>query len=479
METNNAESLENSTKNTVINKQNEEINLLSLSVVRRDGSITPFKSDKIANAIRKAFLAQTDLRDSKQIDKNVSVLTETVTAALTRRIANGDMIHIEDIQDQVELALMRGEHHKVARAYVLYREQRANQRYKTAQLNEQIGAKVSTMAVTKRDGNKEDISLEKITNRISILSNGLEIDPITIAQKAIQGLYDGITTNEIDTYLAETAAALTVEHPDYSYLAGRIKANALHKETPGFIIATKNLYEDGLLRDEYYEKVKANAEEIEKIIDYDRDYYFDYFALTTLFRAYLLQSNNKTAERPQDLWMRVALCVSGDKFDFYQVKKTYDSLSQGFYTHATPTLFNSGLKMQQLSSCFLIGMEDDSIEGIFNTVKDCALISKTAGGIGLHAHNIRGGGSRIKSTNGKSNGLIPFLKIFNETARSVDQGGGKRKGSFAVYLEPWHADIEAFLELRKNTGAEEFRARDLFYALWIPDLFMGKSRRGR
>jgi len=285
-------------------------------------------------------------------------------------------------------------------------------------------------------------------------------------------LYDGITTNEIDTYLAETAAALTVEHPDYSYLAGRIKANALHKETPGFIIATKNLFEDGLLREEYYQKVMAHAEDIEKIIDYDRDYLFDYFALTTLFRAYLLQFNSKVIERPQDLWMRVALCVAGDKFDFYQVKKTYDSLSQGLYTHATPTLFNSGLKMQQLSSCFLIGMEDDSIEGIFNTVKDCALISKTAGGIGLHAHNVRAGGSRIKSTNGKSNGLIPFLKIFNETARSVDQGGGKRKGSFAVYLEPWHADIEAFLELRKNTGAEEFRARDLFYALWIPDLFM-------
>ena len=472
MEINSAENIENSSKNTVINKKNEEINLLSLSVVRRDGSITPFKSDKIANAVRKAFLAQTDVRNSQNIDKSVDLLTETITAALTRRIANGDMIHIEDIQDQVELALMRGEHHKVARAYVLYREQRAKQRYKTAQLKEQVGAKVSTMAVTKRDGNKEDISLEKITNRISVLSNGLEIDPITIAQKAIQGLYDGITTNEIDTYLAETAAALTVEHPDYSYLAGRIKANALHKETPGFIVATKNLYEDGLLRDEYYQKVKANAEEIEKIIDYDRDYYFDYFALTTLFRAYLLQSNNKPVERPQDLWMRVALCVSGDKFDFYHVKKTYDSLSQGFYTHATPTLFNSGLKMQQLSSCFLIGMEDDSIEGIFNTVKDCALISKTAGGIGLHAHNIRAGGSRIKSTNGKSNGLIPFLKIFNETARSVDQGGGKRKGSFAVYLEPWHADIESFLELRKNTGAEEFRARDLFYALWIPDLFM-------
>ena len=237
-------------------------------------------------------------------------------------------------------------------------------------------------------------------------------------------------------------------------------------------IATKNLFDDGLLREEYYNKVMSSAEDIESIIDYDRDYNFDYFAFTTLIRAYLLKFENKTIERPQDLWMRVALTVSGDNFNFDKVKETYDSLSNGYYTHATPTLFNSGLKMQQLSSCFLIGMEDDSIEGIFNTIKDCALISKTAGGIGMHAHNIRGSGSRIKSTNGKSNGLIPFLKIFNETAKSVDQGGGKRKGSFAVYLEPWHSDIEQFLELRKNTGAEEFRARDLFYALWIPDLFM-------
>jgi ribonucleoside-diphosphate reductase alpha subunit len=288
----------------------------------------------------------------------------------------------------------------------------------------------------------------------------------------VPGLYNEITSTEIDTYLAETAASLTVEHPDYSYLAARIKANSLHKDTPGFIIATKNLFDDGLLREEYYNKVMASAEDIESIIDYDRDYNFDYFAFTTLIRAYLLKFENKTIERPQDLWMRVALTVSGDAFNFDKVKETYDSLSNGYYTHATPTLFNSGLKMQQLSSCFLIGMEDDSIEGIFNTIKDCALISKTAGGIGMHAHNIRGSGSRIKSTNGKSNGLIPFLKIFNETAKSVDQGGGKRKGSFAVYLEPWHADIEQFLELRKNTGAEEFRARDLFYALWIPDLFM-------
>ncbi len=458
----------------------ESVNLLSLNVVRRDGSITPFKSDKISNAIKKAFLAQTKIRNNKNkekeqeesIHKTVDTLTHKVVSALTRRIADGDMIHIEDIQDQVELALMRDEHHKVARAYVLYREQRAASRYHTKKLKEQVGSKASSMMVTKRDGEKEPISLDKITNRVSVLSTGLNIDPIVVVQKAVPGLYNDITSTEIDNYLAETAASLTVEHPDYSYLAARIKANSLHKDTPGFIIATKNLYNDGLLKEEYYNKVMANAEDVESIIDYDRDYNFDYFAFTTLVRAYLLKFENKTIERPQDLWMRVSLTVSGEKFNFDKVKETYDSLSKGYYTHATPTLFNSGLKMQQLSSCFLIGMEDDSIEGIFNTIKDCALISKTAGGIGMHAHNIRGSGSRIKSTNGKSNGLIPFLKIFNETAKSVDQGGGKRKGSFAVYLEPWHSDIEQFLELRKNTGAEEFRARDLFYALWIPDLFM-------
>ena len=461
-------------------KNNNEINLLSLSVVRRDGSIAQFKSEKIFNAIKKAFLAQTKIRNNKEKDneqtssihKTIEVLTDKVVAALTRRIADGDMIHIEDIQDQVELALMRDEHHKVARAYVLYREQRAASRYHTKKLKEQVGVKVSSMMVTKRDGTKEPVSLDKITNRVSVLSTGLSIDPIVVAQKAIPGLYNDITSTEIDNYLAETSAALTVEHPDYSNLAARIKSNALHKLTPGFVIATKNLFEDGLLHESYYNKVIQNAEEIESIIDYDRDYSFDYFALTTLIRAYLLKFENQTIERPQDLWMRVALTVSGKEFNLSKLKETYDSLSNGLYTHATPTLFNSGLKMQQLSSCFLIGMEDDSIEGIFNTIKDCALISKTAGGIGMHAHNIRGSGSRIKSTNGKSNGLIPFLKIFNENAKSVDQGGGKRKGSYAIYLEPWHADIEKFLELRKNTGAEEFRARDLFYALWIPDLFM-------
>ena len=257
-------------KSSPIKENIKNINILSLSVIRRDGLITPFKSDKIFNAIKKAFLAQTKIRNNKikdkeqkeNIHKTVEELTNKVVAALTRRIADGDMIHIEDIQDQVELALMRDEHHKVARAYVLYREQRAASRYHTKKLKEQVGGKVSSMMVTKRDGKLEPVSLDKITNRVSVLSTGLAIDPITVAQKAIPGLYNEITSAEIDNYLAETAASLTVEHPDYSYLAARIKANALHKETPGFIITTKNLYEDGLLRDDYYKKVIDNTESI-------------------------------------------------------------------------------------------------------------------------------------------------------------------------------------------------------------------------
>ena len=295
--------------------------VLNLKVVRRDGSITPFKSEKISNAIKKAFLAQTKIRNNKEenqelknnIHQTVIGLTNKVVKALTRRIAEGTMIHIEDIQDQVELALMREEHHKVARAYVLYREQRAAQRYHTNKLKEQVGGKVSAMTVTKRDGSIELVSLDKITNRVSVLSTGLSIDPIIVAQKAIPGLYNEITTTEIDNYLAETAAALTVEHPDYSNLAARIKANALHKETPGFVIANKLLYEDGLLSQEYYSKVKDNAETIESLIDYDQDYNFDYFALTTLMRAYLLKYKGKVIERPQDLWMRVALTIASDE----------------------------------------------------------------------------------------------------------------------------------------------------------------------
>ncbi|MDB2405035.1 ribonucleoside-diphosphate reductase subunit alpha [Alphaproteobacteria bacterium] len=449
-----------------------------IKVKKREGAKVSFDKKKIYNAIKKAFLAQLEMNYSLtkdeeiEIDSRVLEITNEVEKALLKRIKNDKSLIIEDIQDQVELALMRAEEHKVARSYVLYRDQREKIRNYNQKLKEQIGDKVVSMSVIKRDGSHQFVSLDKITNRVSILSKGLAINPIIIAQKAVAGLYDGITTKEIDNYLAETAAALTVEHPDYSSVAARIKANALHKETPDFGEATNILFKDGLLREEYYNKVKNNIKEIEKIIDYDRDYTFDYFALTTLMKAYLLKVDNKHIERPQSLWMRAALTCGCNEFDAQKVKTTYDMLSNGYYTHATPTLFNSGLKMQQLSSCFLLSIEDDSINGIFNTLKDTALISKTAGGIGLHVHNIRSSGTTIKSTNGKSNGLIPFLKIFNETARSVDQGGGKRKGSFAIYLEPWHADIDAFLELRKNTGAEEFRARDLFYALWIPDLFM-------
>ena len=445
-----------------------------VNVVRRDGVQVPFNADRISDAIRNAFLAQDGIGKDEEIRllDVVNTISTAVLVAFSKRVSFGSMIHIEEIQDQVELALMRAEEHKVARAYVLYRDQREKQREKEDALKSTMGSVVSSMQVIKRNGISQSVSLDKITNRVSVLSTGLSVDPIMVAQKAVAGLYDGITTCEIDNYLAETAAALTVEHPDYSMVAARIKTNALHKKTPGFIAATKSLYDDGLLNDKYYNKVMDNAKAIDSIIDYERDYTFDYFALTTLMKAYLLCVDEKHVERPQDVWMRTALVCSCDEFDFDKVKYTYDMLSKGFYTHATPTLFNSGLKMQQLSSCFLIAMEDDSISGIFNTLKDTALISKTAGGIGLHASNIRGSGSIIKSTNGKSNGLIPFLKIFNETARSVDQGGGKRKGSFAVYLEPWHTDVDAFLELRKNTGAEEFRARDLFYALWIPDLFM-------
>ncbi len=457
----------------MINKKSLE-KLKNIKIIRRDGTQVNFEADRINGAIHKAFLAQDGLNKDEEV-RLLDVVSEISTAvfgAFASRVTNSSMIHIEDIQDQVELALMRAEEYKVARAYVLYREQRKEQRKREDLLKAELGGTVSSMQVFKRNGESQSVSLDKITNRVTMLSSGLSVDPIMVAQKAVAGLYDGITTDEIDNYLAETAAALTVEHPDYSMVAARIKVNALHKDTPGFLASTKALYEDGLLNDKYYTKVIENAKEIESIIDYDRDYTFDYFALTTLMKAYLLKVNDKHVERPQDVWMRTALVCSCDAFDTKKVKDTYDMLSQGLYTHATPTLFNSGLKMQQLSSCFLVAMEDDSIDGIFNTLKDTALISKTAGGIGLHAHNIRASGSIIKSTNGKSNGLIPFLKIFNETARSVDQGGGKRKGSFAVYLEPWHADINAFLELRKNTGAEEFRARDLFYALWIPDLFM-------
>lgn len=326
------------------------------------------------------------------------------------------------------------------------------------------------MDVIKRDGRKEKASLDKVTRRAEALADGLKVEPIAVAQRVVSGLYDGIKVTEIDVFLAETAASLATEHPDYAKLAARVMVSSLQKETSGYATATRELSEIGILSDTYVDFVAKNQFALEDMIDYKRDYQFDYFGYKTLERSYLLKVKGVVVERPQDMFMRVAVAVAGD--DLEEIRELYDLLSLGYYTHATPTLFNAGCKMQQLSSCFLLAMQEDSINGIYDTLKDCALISKSAGGIGLHIHNIRATGAPIIGTNGVSNGIVPMLKVFNETARYVDQGGGKRKGSFAVYLEPWHADIESFLDLRKNHGKEEFRARDLFLALWVPDLFM-------
>lgn len=326
------------------------------------------------------------------------------------------------------------------------------------------------MDVIKRDGRTEKASLDKVTRRAEALSDGLKVEPIAVAQRVVSGLYDGIKVTEIDVFLAETAGSMAAEHPDYAKLAARVMVSSLQKETGGLWDATQKLAKIGILSDEYVSFVDTHKHDLEELIDYRRDYQFDYFGYKTLERSYLLKVNGEIAERPQDMFMRVAIAVAGN--DLGEIKELYDLLSQGYYTHATPTLFNAGCKMQQLSSCFLLAMQDDSISGIYDTLKDCALISKSAGGIGLHIHNIRATGAPIIGTNGISNGIVPMLKVFNETARYVDQGGGKRKGSFAIYLEPWHADIESFLDLRKNHGKEEFRARDLFLSLWVPDLFM-------
>ncbi len=444
-----------------------------VKLAKRSGKTEVFSPAPIFDAIHKAMMATNEPETTNiNIYEEAVKLTKDAIKSIMKRVNSLDSIHQEDVQDQVELTLMRAGYYNVAKNFIIYRKSRADQRDQVEQIISSHAGRLSQMMVVKRNGEQQAVSLNKITNRVAVLSSDLSIDPILVSQSAVAGLHNGITTEEIDVYLSETAAALTSNHPDYAIIAGRIKVDALHKKTGGIKHATNILFKANMVNQKHYNKVMNNIDDIEKIIDYNLDYAFDYFALTTLMRAYFLCVDDEIAERPQDLWMRCALTVTGDEFDFDKVKTTYDMLSQGYYTHATPTLFNSGTNLEQLSSCFLLAMEDDSIEGIFNTMKDCALISKTAGGIGLHAHNIRANGARIKSTGGKSNGLVPFLKVLNETVRAVDQGGGKRKGVAAVYLEPWHGDIEAFLELRKNTGAEEFRTRDLFLALWIPDLFM-------
>jgi ribonucleoside-diphosphate reductase alpha chain len=339
------------------------------------------------------------------------------------------------------------------------------------------------MFVIKRDGRRESVKFDKITSRIERLSYGLDtnyVQPVEIAKKVIAGLYDGVTTTELDNLAAEIAASMTTTHPDYAILAARIAVSNLHKTTSkSFSNTMKRLYtyidpktgeNASMISKEVYEVVRKNAALLDSSIIYDRDFSYDYFGFKTLEKSYLLRIDGKVAERPQQMLMRVAVGIHMD--DMEAAIETYNLLSEKWFTHATPTLFNAGTPKPQLSSCFLLTMQNDSIDGIYDTLKQCAKISQSAGGIGLSIHNVRATGSYIKGTNGTSNGIIPMLKVFNDTARYVDQGGGKRKGAFAIYLEPWHADIFEFLDLKKNHGKEELRARDLFYALWIPDLFM-------
>ncbi|MCX6295144.1 MAG: ribonucleoside-diphosphate reductase subunit alpha [Bacteroidetes bacterium] len=339
------------------------------------------------------------------------------------------------------------------------------------------------MYVIKRDGNRESVKFDKVTARIQKLCYGLDpihVTPINVAMKVIEGIYEGVTTSELDNLAAETAASLTTKHPDYALLASRIAVSNLHKNTnKSFSKTMEALYnyidpktgkKAPLIADDVYEIIQKNAQELDSTIIYDRDFGYDYFGFKTLERSYLLKLNGVVAERPQHMVMRVAVGIHKD--DIASVIETYNLMSERWFTHATPTLFNAGTPKPQMSSCFLLTVKDDSIDGIYDTLKSCAKISQSAGGIGLSIHNIRATGSYIRGTNGTSNGIVPMLRVFNDTARYVDQGGGKRKGSFAIYLEPWHADIYEFLDLRKNTGKEEARARDLFTAMWTPDLFM-------
>jgi ribonucleoside-diphosphate reductase alpha subunit len=338
-----------------------------------------------------------------------------------------------------------------------------------------------SMRVIKRSGNTEEVSFDKVLQRIRKAAKGLQINVDVLAQQVLTQIIDGVHTSELDELTAQLAASLCTNHPDWGVLSARIAISNHHKQTSSsfsevvLVLANQTMPKTGektqIVSDELVSIVKAHGAKIDERIQYDRDYLFDYFGFKTLERSYLLKDTTmKIMERPQHLWMRVALALWGNNLE--RAFETYELLSTKAFTHATPTLFNAGTPRQQLSSCFLLSMTDDSIAGIYKTLGDCAAISKYAGGIGLHIHNVRARGSLIRGTNGMSNGLVPMLRVFNNTARYVDQGGGKRNGSFAVYLEPWHADVEDFLKLKLNTGSEEERARDLFYALWIPDLFM-------
>jgi ribonucleoside-diphosphate reductase alpha chain len=342
------------------------------------------------------------------------------------------------------------------------------------------------MFVLKRDGRKEAIKFDKITARIQKLCYGFSdlVSPTSVAMKVIEGIYEGVTTSELDNLAAEVSASMTTRHPDYALLASRISVSNLHKDTKKSFTETMNdlyLYVNPktgkkapMIADDVIKIIRKNSEILDSTIIYDRDFSYDYFGFKTLERSYLLRINGQIAERPQHMLMRVSIGIHKD--DIEAAINTYELMSQKFFTHATPTLFNAGTPKPQMSSCFLLSMKEDSIDGIYDTLKQCAKISQSAGGIGLSIHDVRATGSYIRGTNGVSNGIVPMLRVFNDTARYVDQGGGKRKGSFAIYLEPWHADVFDFLDLRKNHGKEEMRARDLFFALWTPDLFMQRVK---
>ncbi len=338
------------------------------------------------------------------------------------------------------------------------------------------------MKVVKRTGQQEDVSFDKVLKRLQHLSNELNVDVFDIAQKVCSRIYNGVNTSELDELAAQLCSSMMIENPDYGELAARIIVSNHHKNTsPSFSETVQTMYDNKdvegnpspLVNQQLYDVVMKNKEKLNSYIDHQRDYLIDYFGFKTLERAYLTKVDGKIVERPQYMWMRVALGIHDD--DFKDALQTYDLMSKKYFTHATPTLFNAGTMHQQMSSCYLLAMEDDSLDGIYNTVKDCALISKFAGGIGLHIHNVRAKSSYIRGTNGRSTGIVPMLRVFNMTARYVDQGS-RRLGSFAMYLETWHADIEAFIQLRKNHGSEEERCRDLFLALWVSDLFMERVK---
>jgi ribonucleoside-diphosphate reductase alpha chain len=357
-----------------------------------------------------------------------------------------------------------------------------NHKYPEIEKGLSISQNQKIMYVVKRDGHKEPVMFDKITDRIKKLCYGLNglVEPVKVAMRVIEGLYDGVSTSELDNLAAETAASMTISHPDYAQLAARIAISNLHSNTKKSFSETMNEMfhyvnprtnlEAPLLSEEVHKVIMENAEFLDSHIIYNRDFNYDYFGFKTLERSYLLRINGKIVERPQHMLMRVSVGIHLD--DLKSVIETYDLMSKKFFTHATPTLFNAGTPKPQMSSCFLLAMQDDSIDGIYDTLKQTAKISQSAGGVGLSIHNVRATGSYIRGTNGTSNGIVPMLRVFNDTARYVDQGGGKRKGSFAVYIEPWHADIFEFLDLKKNTGKEEMRARDLFFAMWMSDLFM-------